>query len=131
MKKTALTGLIVLIAIESVSACSYATTENVEFPQFGKIDGLYFLAAFILIVPIVFLYFLRARKGRWAIVTSAISLGLYIPALLLTAFVFAMCNSFIVPMQTLIRTELFLMLLILSIQTASWISHRKTAVKLR
>jgi hypothetical protein len=129
MKKLALTNLTLLMAIKSVSACSYAP--GFEPPQLEKVDGIYFLSAFALIVPIVFLYFLRERKGRWAIITSGVSLVLFIPALFFTALIFAMCSGFIVPVQILIRAELFLMLLIFTIQLFSWISQRKTAIKLQ
>ena len=117
------------MAIKSVSACSYAPDYNP--PQMEKVDGIYFLSAFVLIVPIVFLYFLRERKGRWAIITSAISLVLYIPALFFVAFIFAICAAFVIPVQMLIKAELFLMLLIFTIQLFSWISQRKTALKLK
>jgi hypothetical protein len=128
MKKLALTNLMLLVAVKSVSACSYSP--GYEPPQLVKFDGIYLLLAFTLIIPIVFFYYLRDRKSRWAIITSAVSLVLFIPALFFTAFIFAMCAAFVVPVQILIRAELFLMLLILTIQISLWISERKTATKL-
>ena len=129
MMKLALTNLTLLLAIKSVSACSYAPGYNP--PQLDKFDGIYFLSAFALLVPIVWLYFLRVRKGRWAVIASAASLVLFIPAIFLTALLFAMCGGFVTPVQMLIRAELFLMLLIFTIQLFSWISQRKTAIKLQ
>jgi hypothetical protein len=129
MSKLALTNLLLLLAIKSVSACSYAP--GYEPPQLEKVDGIYFLSAFALMAPIVFLYFLRERKGQWALITSAVSLVLFIPALFFTALTFAMCGGFVTPVQMLIRAELFLMLLIFTIQLFSWISQKRTATKLR
>lgn len=126
MKKLALTNLIILIAIKIVSACSYAPEPGYEAPQFEKLDGFYFLSAFALFAPIIYLYYLRERRGRWAIITSAVSLVLFIPALIFTALRFAICNFFIEPVQMLIRAELFLMSLIFTIQLFSWITERNS-----
>jgi hypothetical protein len=122
MKILALTSLILLLAIKSVSACSYAS--GYEPPQLEKVDGIYFLSASALIIPIIFLYFLRERKGRWAIFTSTLSLVLFIPAIFFTAMIFGMCSAFVLPVQMLIKAELFLMLLIFTIQLFSWITQK-------
>jgi hypothetical protein len=129
MKKAALTSFILLSAIKSVSACSYAP--GYDPPQLEKVDGIYFLSAFALIVPIVFLYYYRERKGGWAVIISTVSLILYIPAIIFTAFLFAMCGAFVGPVQLLIKAELFLMLLIFTIQLFSLIGQKKTGIKLQ
>ena len=129
MKKLAIINLMFLMAIKSVFACSFAP--GIEPPQLEKADGVYFLSAFALIIPILFLYFLRERKGRWEIITASLSLVLFIPAIFFTAMLFAMCSAFVLPVQILIKAELFLMLIIFTIQLSSWISQRKTATKLQ
>jgi hypothetical protein len=121
MKKLALTNLMLLMAIKSVSACSYAPGK--EPPPVESIDVIYFLSAFALMLPIGFLYILRERKGLWAIISSAISLVLFIPAVVLTALIFSPCGGF-GPVLLLVKAELFLMLLIFTIQLFSWISEK-------
>ncbi len=132
MKKLALTNLIVLIAIKSVSAC--------EFPP-GKepvsvFDGretyfwIMFIGAFVLFVPVVIFYFLRNRRGLWTVIMSLTTLGLFIPAILAAAFVEGMCSNGVLP-AAVILAEFFLMMILFIFQLNSWISQRKTVIKLR
>ena len=132
MKNLALTNLMLLLAIKSVSACSYDIDPN-NSVKVNTSDGFYdlilFISAFVLIIPIVILYFVRNRKGRWAIITSSVSLLLFIPAIFLTAFLFGPCG--LGPVPFVIKAELFLMLTILIVQLFSWINQRQSSIKLQ
>jgi len=132
MKKLALINLIVLIAIKSISAC--------EFPH-GKepvsvFDGreIYFWAMFIgsflLFVPVVALYYLRKRRGLATILLSIITLLVFIPALIAASFINGMCSDGAL-IAAVILGDFFVMSLLFTIQLSSWISERKTNLKLR
>lgn len=132
MKKLALTNLIVFLAIKSVSACDYDSRYE---PPISVFEGneIYFWAmfigSFILYVPIVIIYFLRGRRGLWIIITSMASFMLFFPAYFFAALFF-MCSDG-TPIATVIIGEFFMMCLLFTIQLSSWISQRKTSIKLQ
>jgi hypothetical protein len=133
IKKLALTNLVVLIAIKSVSACTYAVDPNNPVRDIEpkvSYDLIFFFSAFVLILPILILFFLRKQKGLWAVIASIVLLLLFIPAIFLTAFVYGICDNNDA-VSNVIKAELFLMLLIFTIQLFSWISQRKTSIKLQ
>ncbi len=120
-----------LIAIKSVSACSYVSGyEPVNVVQKNE---NYFLAmffgSFILFVPIVILYFLRKRRGLWTIITAMTSFILFFSAYFMMAL-FTMCSDG-TPIAAVIIVEFFLMCLLFTIQFSLWISQKKIAIKLQ
>jgi predicted small secreted protein len=132
MKKTALTNLLLLLAIKSVSACSYAAGYGPPVSVFEGREFYFwaiFIGSFVLFVPIVILYFFRNRRGLWTIIASISSLGLFFPAIFMAAFL-SICTDG-KPLAAVIIAEFFFMSLMFTIQLSSWISQRKTAVKLR
>lgn len=132
MKKLALVNLMVLIAIKSVSACE--TPPGVV--QVSVFDGreiffwTMFTGAYVLFAPIVAFYFLRKRRGISAILCSALSLILFIPAIGITGFLSGMCNDGSL-VAALIIGEFLLMALLLTFQLSSWIKERKAGLKLQ
>lgn len=131
MKKLALTNLIVLLAIKSVSACSYPEG-YIEPVSVLKGNEYYFwgifFGSFILLIPIVVLYYRRKRQGLWTIIASILSLVFFIPLLLLTA-VYTMCSNG-AGIAAVIIAEFFLMFLLFLYQLISWITQRKMSRKL-
>jgi hypothetical protein len=131
MKKSALTNLIVLIAIKSVSACEFQPGE--EPVSVFKGNEIYFwvmfIGSFALLVPIIVLYFQRNHRGLWTIITSIVLLILFLPAIFMAKFA-NMCGDETRVAEVIIA-EFFLMSLIFTIQFSSWTSQRKTSIKLR
>lgn len=125
MKKLALTNLIVLIAIKSVSACDYDPRYG---PPTNIIQGnenyfwAMFIGSFVLFIPLVIIYFLRKHRGLWTILLSMTSFVLFFPALFFAAFAF-MCSDG-TPIAAVIIGEFFWMCLLFTIQLSSWISER-------
>ncbi|HVE57809.1 MAG TPA: hypothetical protein VNB22_13340 [Pyrinomonadaceae bacterium] len=129
MKRFALTNLMLLIAIKSVSACeSLSQAESRIVWEQRYYDNIWFLTLASLIIPIGILYYLRNFKGLWVLVASIILVLVFVP---ITFAVGLMNSCGTEPVSTLIKGELFLMLLLFTYQLSSWISQRKTSIKLR
>lgn len=117
-----------LMAIKSVSACELSREESQIVWDQRYYDNIWFLTLAFLIIPIGILYYLRNYKGLWVLVTSVILVLLFVPI----TFAVALMNSCgTEPVSTLIKGELFLMLLLFTYQLSSWISQRKTSIKLK
>lgn len=131
MKKLALTNLMLLIAIKSVSACTYiAGTEIVNvFDGRETYFWVIFIGSFVLLAPIIILYFKRNHRGLWTIITSIVSLILFLPAIFTAAFI-NMCGDGN-PVAAVFVAEFFLMSLLFTIQLSSWISQKNTSIKLQ
>jgi hypothetical protein len=132
MKKLALTNLMFLMAIKSVSACTPAGDPNSRFggsAPTGVFDQIFFFASFGLLLPIVILFFLRKRKGLWTIILSILSLVLFIPAIFIVGM-FEPCGQGD-STSYVIKGVFFLMLLFFTFQIVLWISQRKTPLELR
>jgi hypothetical protein len=131
MKKLALTNLIVLIAIKSVSACSYVPGKAPASVFEGKEIYFWtmFIGSFVLLGPVVILYFLRNRRGLWTVIMSISSLALLFPAIAAAGFL-SICGTG-APVAAVIIAEFFLMFLLFIYQLYSWISQKKLSINLR
>ena len=132
MKRLALVNLIGLTAVKSVSACD--TPPGVKLYNVFEGREIFFwtifIGAYVLFVPIVVFYFLRKRRGISAILCSALSLILFIPAIFLVGIFSGTCSDGTFTAAVIIG-EFFFMFLLFTIQLSSWISERKTKLKLR
>ena len=127
MKKTALTILILILAVNVVSACELSSEKEKFLEQLNGFGNLFLYSSYTLIVPIVIFYFLKKRTGMWTIITALVSLVMFFPILLLAGLA-DMCgySAFMI-----CASEFIFMLFLFTFQLFSWISQRKTSIKLR
>lgn len=120
-----------LLAIKTVCACSFAPGKEPVSVFEGRAVYFWsmFIGSFVLLAPIVVLYYLRNRRGLWTIWTSLTSFALLVPAIAMAGFM-SICGTG-APVAAVIIAEFFFMSLLFTIQLSSWIRERKTATKLR
>ncbi len=117
-----------LMAIKSVGACESTIQESQLIWEQRFYDNVWFLTLATLIIPIGILYYLRNYKGLWVLITSVILVILFVPLTFMVGLINS-CGT--EPVSSLIKGELFLMLLLFTFQFSSWISQRKASIKLQ
>lgn len=75
MKKLALTNLILLLAIKSVSACTVVAGSNIIEDHRSKVFTLLTIALIFNLSTMVFYWFKKSREGLIFIIVSAAVLG--------------------------------------------------------
>lgn len=130
MKKLAITTLTFLCLVKVVIACKSVnanpeTNSTLEFYQWAA-----FISSYVLLIPIVILYYLRQRNSLWTIITALVSLVFFIPLIGVTFSVYEDCQAKNYG-QYIMTAEFLFMLFLSSFQLFSWISQKKTFRKLQ
>lgn len=118
MKILALTNLILLLAIKSVSACSYAITlDPNHHKSFAQEYSFYLLLGSIfLVIPITLFYFKRGRKGIGFVILGWSSIILSIPVFVIYSLM-DMCGT---SASNVFLFDFIIMNLILISQIFNW-----------
>jgi hypothetical protein len=126
MKKLALTNLMLLTAIKSVSACSVAVDPN--NPNYDPIaennfyGAIYFYSSIFLILAIIVSYFLSGRKRLWFVIVTITSVFLMIPILFVFGIMLKGCGNISLG---IIKWYFIFLLFLFTFQIVSWIIRKR------
>lgn len=131
MKKLAIIILTLLFLVNFVIACENSNNSSQTNSQLELYQWIAFISSYVLVIPIVILYFLRKKTGLWIIIAALVSLVFFIPSMMVVlAAYWGKCQADLYP-QYIITAEFLFMLFLFSFQLFSWISQRKTFRKLQ
>lgn len=136
MKKLALTNLIVLMTIKSVSACSVSYPDYDSSAENYFYIKVYFYSSLAMILGIIILFFLRGKKGLWLIFTELTGIWLAVftaISVLFAAFILfgsvwtQDCGR---SLRFTLGSFFIILLTLFFLQFASWIGQVKIPFKL-